>query len=92
MSDFENTDDERIVKQDDNVSQLKEKEEQTVVPPWRRYVLTITEAANYYHIGETKLRSLVQDNPNSEFAVLNGNRVLIKRKQFERFLDMATAI
>ncbi len=62
------------------------------IPPWERYVLTITEAANFYHIGETKLRTLVMEHPNAEFAVLNGNRVLIKRKRFEAFLDLVTAI
>jgi excisionase family DNA binding protein len=61
-------------------------------PPWHRYVLTITEAAEYYHIGEAKLRMLVLENQTQEFAILNGNRVLIKRKKFEEFLDFATAI
>ena len=62
------------------------------IPVWKRYALTITEAANYYHIGEAKLRLLVDNNPDAEFAMLNGNRVLIKRKKFERFLDEATTL
>lgn len=62
------------------------------IPPWKRYVLTVTEAASFYHIGETKLRELVMDNPNEEFAILNGNRVLIKRIKFEDFLDGLTSI
>ena len=28
------------------------------IPVWRRYTLTIEEAARYYHIGEGKLLSL----------------------------------
>lgn len=64
----------------------------TNIPVWKRYALTITEAACYYHIGEAKLRNIVQDNPNADFAMLNGNRVLIKRRKFEQFLDDATAI
>ena len=28
------------------------------IPVWRRYTLTIEEAARYYHIGEGKLRTL----------------------------------
>ena len=28
------------------------------IPVWRRYTLTIEEAAGYYHIGEGKLRTV----------------------------------
>ena len=34
------------------------------IPVWRRYTLTIEEAARYYHIGEGKLRTLI-DTPVS---------------------------
>ena len=62
------------------------------VPVWHRYTLTIEEAAGYYHIGETKLRMLVDEHPNEDFYVMNGNRALIKREKFERYLDQATAV
>ncbi|MBP3233335.1 MAG: transposase [Eubacterium sp.] len=62
------------------------------IPPWKRYVLTIAEAAEYYHIGEKKLRSIADDNLNSDFIIMNGNRVLFKRRQFETYLDNATCI
>ena len=62
------------------------------IPVWRRYTLTIEEAAGYYHIGEGKLRTLVDTHPNEDFYVMNGNRVLIKREKFERYLDQATAV
>ena len=61
------------------------------IPVWRRYTLTIEEAARYYHIGEGKLRTLI-DTPNEDFYVMNGNRALIKREKFERYLDQATAV
>lgn len=32
------------------------------IPVWRRYTLTIEEAAGYYHIGEGKLRMLIDQN------------------------------
>ena len=67
-------------------------EANTSIPVWRRYTLTITEAAEYYHIGETKLRNIVENHRNADFAILNGNRVLIKRQRFEEFLDKATAL
>ena len=62
------------------------------IPVWRRYTLTIEEAAGYYHIGEGKLRRLIDQNPHGDFYVMNGNRALIKREKFENYLDQATAV
>ncbi len=62
------------------------------IPLWRRYVLTIEESANYFHIGEAKLRTLVDEHPYEDFYIMNGNRVLIKRERFEQFLDKASVI
>ena len=62
------------------------------IPVWRRYTLTIEEAAGYYHIGEGRLRMLIDQNPHEDFYVMNGNRALIKREKFERYLDQATAV
>ena len=62
------------------------------IPVWRRYTLTIEEAAGYYHIGEGKLRMLIDQNPHEDFYVMNGNWALIKREKFERYLDQATAV
>ncbi len=62
------------------------------IPLWERYVLTIEEAAVYFHIGEKRLRALVLEQPNADFYLRNGNRVLIKRKLFEKFIDMAEAV
>ena len=61
-------------------------------PVWNRYVLTIVEAAEYYHIGEKKLRSIVDEHPKADFIIMNGNRVLLKKKQFEKFLDDASYV
>lgn len=57
------------------------------IPIWEKYVLTITEAAAYFQIGENKLRKLIDENENSDFLLINGNRVLIKRKLFENYID-----
>lgn len=71
---------------------MNEVYEQGSIPVWERYVLTITEAANYYHIGENKLRSIADEHPAADFIIMNGNRVLIKRKKFEQYLDNATVV
>ena len=36
----------------------KNKVQENTIPVWKRYILTITEAAEYYHIGENKLRMI----------------------------------
>ena len=59
-----------------------------------KYTLTIEEAANYFGIGQKKLRKLAEDQDNSgnKFVLRNGAKLLIKRKQFERFLDETSAV
>lgn len=62
------------------------------IPFWERYMLTIREAAEYFHIGEKKMRQLVEEHEDADFVIMNGNRVMIKRKSFEKFLDTATVV
>ena len=57
------------------------------VPIWEKYALTIREAAEYFHIGEKRMRKIVEKNRESDFVVMLGNRAMIKRKSFEQFLD-----
>ena len=66
---------------------------QTDVPIWEKYTLTIIEeAAKYFRIGENKLRKLAEENPNANWVMLNGNRIQIKRKQFEKIIDTVDTI
>ena len=60
---------------------------QTEVPIWEKYTLTIEEAAKYFRIGENKLRRLAEENLSSGWVLVNGNRLQIKRKQFEKVID-----
>lgn len=62
------------------------------VPIWEKYTLTIDEAAKYFRIGEKKLRQLAEENPNANWLIMNGNRVQIKRKQFEKIIDSMEVI
>ena len=57
------------------------------VPIWEKYTLTIEEAAEYFRIGEKKLRRLAEENPDANWLIMNGNRLQIKRKQFEKVID-----
>lgn len=62
------------------------------IPYWKKYTLSIEEAAAYFRIGEGKLRKLVNENPNADYLLWNGNRVQIKRYKFESFVDRLEAI
>lgn len=62
------------------------------IPFWEKYTLTIDEAAQYFRIGENKLRKLIESNKNARYILWNGNRAQIKRKLFESFLDGLEAI
>ncbi|HER6676861.1 TPA: excisionase [Streptococcus pyogenes] len=65
---------------------------QTDIPIWERYTLTIEEASKYFRIGENKLRRLADENKNADWLIMNGNRIQIKRKQFEKIIDTLDAI
>lgn len=65
---------------------------ETQVQIQNKFCLTIDEAVIYFNIGEKKLRKLVSDNLDSGFIIQNGVKFLIKRKQFEDFLNDLTAI
>lgn len=62
------------------------------VPIWEKYTLTIEEAARYFRIGEKKLRKLAEENPDASWLIMNGNRVQIKRSQFEKVIDSLDVI
>ena len=64
----------------------------TDVPIWEKYTLTIEEASKYFRIGENKLRRLAEENKNANWLIMNGNRIQIKRKQFEKIIDTLDAI
>ena len=59
----------------------------TDVPIWEKYTLTIEEASKYFRIGEKKLRKLAEENLDAGWVIVNGNRIQIKRKQFEKIID-----
>ncbi len=62
------------------------------IPFWEKYTLTIREAAEYFHIGENRLRLIVDENPHADFVLKNGNRIMIKKKLFEKFIDSVNEI
>lgn len=65
---------------------------QTKIPICQKYTLSIKEAAEYFRIGQGRLRQIAADNPNADYILQIGNRVQIKRKQFEKYIDSATTV
>ncbi len=62
------------------------------IPVWEQYTLSIEEASRYFRIGENKLRRLVEEHKSANWLIMNGNRIQIKRKQFEKFIDESEVI
>ncbi len=56
------------------------------VPIWLKTTLTIREAAEYSNIGINKIENLI-NGPNCDFVLYVGRKRLIKRKQFEQFIE-----
>ncbi len=66
---------------------MREKEiNEKSIPIWEKMNLTIKEAAEYSNIGINRLTKLVS-NPMCSFVLQVGNKRLIKRKEFERFIE-----
>ena len=57
-----------------------------------KYTLSIEEAAEYFGIGQKKLRKIAEEHPDADFVLRNGVKVQIKRKKFERFIDQTSSI
>ena len=50
-------------------------------------LLTVDEASYFSGIGIQAIRKLIQNDPNFNFVVYNGVKALIKRNQFEKYID-----
>ncbi len=66
-------------------------DESPQVPICEKYLLTIKEASVYFNLGQKKLYSLADENLG-RFAINNGNRVLIIRTKFEKFINESSTV
>ena len=62
-----------------------------IVPVAEKYLLTINESASYFNIGAKKMRRLAEEY-TGEFSLYSGNRLLIIRTKFEKFLSETSTI
>ena len=68
---------------------LIKEESKPLVSVCEKYTLTIREAAAYFNIGIKKMRRLAEENT---FSVFSGNKYLIIRHKFEKFIDDSSEI
>lgn len=61
------------------------------VPIPQKLNLTIREAAEYSNIGINHLSNMLND-PYCPFVLFNGNRKLVKRIEFEKYLSESRTI
>lgn len=62
------------------------------LPIWEKPLLTVVEAAKYFQIGESNIRQLTRKHKNNGFVLWKDNRVYIRRKEMESFLDSINEI
>lgn len=62
------------------------------VPIWEKFTLTISEASEYFNLGEKKIRFLADNYKDNGFVLQNGNKTLIKRKRFEDFINETSTV
>ena len=79
---FDGTCNECLPKRMNNTTIEKDK-----TPIWQKFNLTVEEAADYFNIGENKLRKFVSEHRDADFLLWNGNRVLFKRRMFEEYIE-----
>ena len=59
---------------------------------YHKHNLTIEEAAEYFNLGENRIRRIIYDDPCAGYILKVGNRTLLKRERFGKFLDEQYAI
>ena len=62
------------------------------VPIWMKYSLNVVEAAEYFGIGEKRLRSIIYENAGADFILEIGSHVRIKRQLFEEYLNKSNVV
>ena len=62
------------------------------VPPHRKYGLNVSEAAEYFGIGEKAIRRIIADHPEADVAIYVGVKMIIKRKKMKKFLNSLSAL
>ena len=66
-------------------------EKDMAVPIWEKMTLTVEEAAEYSNIGINKISDMLNE-PACPFVLFNGRKRLVKRKEFEKYIEKIVEI
>ena len=55
-------------------------------------MLTVDEAAAYFHIGAKKMYEIIENHEGAKWYLYSGRRIMIKRELFGKWLDQQTVI
>ncbi len=61
------------------------------IPIWEKMNLSVEEAAEYSNIGINKLYKMINE-PSCSFVLYVGQKKVIKRKEFERYIEKVNQI
>lgn len=61
------------------------------VPIWEKINISIEEAAEYSNIGVNKLYEMTNE-PSCPFVLYVGQKKVIKRREFEKYMERATKV
>ncbi|MBO4391612.1 MAG: transposase [Lachnospiraceae bacterium] len=62
------------------------------IPVWKKYALSIPEAAKYFGIGEKRLYQVIEQHKGANCMVEVGSHGKIHRECFVRFLEQASCV
>lgn len=62
------------------------------MPLWEKYIHTMQEVTECFYIGGKKSRRMAEEKADAYFILTNGNRVMIKRKLLEKYLDEVASV
>ena len=75
-----------------NEESMRKNKQESGVPLWQKYLLTVEEAAEYFGIGQKRIRRIISYDPTAEFLLTVGNRTQIKRVNFEKYIDSMSCV
>lgn len=61
------------------------------IPIWEKVTLTVEEASEYSNIGINRISNMLNEI-NCPFVLRVGNKRLVKRKEFERYIEKSNEI
>ena len=75
---YENGESENLVEYKPRGGGMRMNHTEKTVPVWKKYSLNVSEAAEYYGIGEKRLRQIAGENEGADFILEVGSHIRFK--------------